>query len=64
MRAHYHLRQIVATLGMWALPEQLLIPRAHEAFGPDGSLLNAKSAAMLEELAHALVAATQKLMIG
>lgn len=61
MRAHYHLRQIVATLGLWALPEQLLIPRAHEAFGPDGALLNAKSAAMLDELARALIEATRKL---
>ncbi|MDB5096799.1 MAG: NADPH-dependent reductase [Cyanobacteria bacterium RYN_339] len=64
MRAHYHLRQIVTTLGCWALPEQLLVPRAHEAFGPDGALLNAKSSAMLEELAHALVAATAKLAPG
>jgi chromate reductase len=61
MRAHYHLRQIIATLGCFALPDQLLIARAHEAFGPDGALLNAKSQAMLEALAHELVGTTQKL---
>jgi len=57
MRGHYHLRQIMTTLGCWTLPEQLLIPRAHEAFDPDGQLLNARSQAMLAELARALVSA-------
>jgi NAD(P)H-dependent FMN reductase len=60
-RAHYHLRQIMATLGVWALPDQLLIPRAKDAFAADGSLTNPRSAEMLDALAGQLLDAVAKL---
>jgi chromate reductase len=64
VRGHNHLRQIMATLGVWTLPDQLLIARAHEAFSPEGALINARSAEMLEALASELLRAVTRLAPG
>jgi len=56
-RAHYHLRQVMTTLGVWALPSQVLVSRAHEAFTPEGELVNPRTAAEVVSLADDLVAA-------
>src|SRR3546814_6554838 len=38
LRGLMHLRQIMSTIQMLVLPEQVVIPAAHAAFAEDGSL--------------------------
>jgi hypothetical protein len=45
----------------WAIPEQIAIAQAWQAFGADGKLQDAKLAARFDEFAQSLVENTQKL---
>lgn len=60
MRALPHLRQILGTLNVTVLSEQLAVGRAHEAFEADGSL-KAPHAAALDNLMARLVDVTCRL---
>ncbi|MGE0355787.1 MAG: NADPH-dependent FMN reductase [Burkholderiales bacterium] len=56
-----HLRQVLATLGVTVLGTQVAVPRAHEAFAPDGSLADERVARSVRALAAALAKAAQGL---
>lgn len=56
-----HLRQVLATLGVTVLGTQVAVPRAHEAFGPDGRLADERVAKSVRALAEAVAQAAGKL---
>ena len=55
LRALSHLRQILGTVQMLVIPEQVSIPAAHTAYAADGSLNDALPAALLDAMAARLV---------
>jgi NAD(P)H-dependent FMN reductase len=55
LRALIHLRDLLGYLGMLVIPQQLAVPRAHQAFRDDGSLLDEAQRAKLAAVASALV---------
>lgn len=57
VRGLYHLRAILNTLGVEVLASQFLLPRAQQAFGADGQLIDPKQGEQLAKLAQRLVAA-------
>jgi NAD(P)H-dependent FMN reductase len=61
LRGLVHVRLILGSIGVLVLPGQVAVPRAHEAFGPDGKLKDAKLAAAVEKAAGQLVATVAKL---
>lgn len=48
LRALIHLRQILTTIQLLVIPEQVLIPFAHAAFEEDGSLKDALPASLVD----------------
>ena len=56
-----HLRQVLATLGVTVLGTQVAVPRAHEAFGDDGRLVDERVAKSVRALAAAVAHAAGKL---
>jgi chromate reductase len=61
MRALPHLRTVLSNMGAIVLPDQLAVPKAHEAFAPDGSMVNAKQLATVQALGATLAATLAKL---
>src|SRR3954452_12175189 len=61
LRGLSHLRSILGNLGVIVLPDQIAVARAHEAFGPDGSLADRKQQAGIEELGKTLASILMKL---
>ncbi len=61
LRGLVHLRSILGNIGVYLLPDQVAVPRAHEAFGPDGNLKDAKQQAAVEELGRSLAMFLTKL---
>lgn len=61
LRGLVHLRSILGNLGVLVLPGQLSVARAHEAFQPDGSLIDPKQQAGIEALGEALASILMKL---
>jgi len=57
LRALFHLRDLLGYLGMIVIPQQLTVPRAHQAFEPDGGLIDETQRARLDAVASALVGA-------
>src|SRR6266478_4790255 len=57
LRALIHLRDLLGYLGMVVIPQQAVIPRAHQAFDADGGLIDPTQRAALEAVAAALVRA-------
>ncbi len=55
------LRPVLAALQVTALPEQVAVPRAAEAFGADGKLADPRRQAAVEALAARLLAVTGRL---
>lgn len=49
------LRMLLANIRVLVVPEQLAVAKAHEAFGPDGRLADAKQQASLEAIAARVV---------
>jgi len=54
-------RSMLSSIRVLVIPEQQALPKAHEAFGPDGKLLDAKVQAGVETVARRLVAVTAAL---
>lgn len=54
-RSLQHARHLLLHLGCHVVPAQCILPKAHEAFGEDGALLNARSQKSVETLARQLV---------
>jgi len=55
LRGLMHLRQILSTIQMLVIPEQVLVPNAHAAFGEDGVLKEALPATLVDMTAARLV---------
>lgn len=54
IRMNPHLRQILRSLGVVAIHEQVTLSRAHEAFDPDGKLVSPQVVKQVHALAEAL----------
>ncbi|SNS36462.1 NADPH-dependent FMN reductase [Sphingopyxis indica] len=55
LRGLMHLRQILTTIQMLVIPEQVLVPLAHAGFEEDGSLKEALPASLVDMTAARLV---------
>jgi NAD(P)H-dependent FMN reductase len=54
LRGLVHVRSILGNIGVIVLPDQVAVPKAREAFLPDGSLTDAKQQAGVEALGKTL----------
>lgn len=63
LRGLMHLRQILSTIQMLVIPEQVVVPGAHAAFAEDGSLKEALPASLVEMTAGRLIAVAKALAI-
>ena len=63
LRGLMHLRQILSTIQMLVIPEQVVVPNAHAAFAEDGSLKEALPASLVEMTAGRLVAVAKALAV-
>jgi len=54
LRGLVHVRSILGNIGVIVLPDQIAVARAHEAFRPDGSLLDPNQQAGIEGLGKTL----------
>jgi len=61
LRGLVHLRAILGNIGVLVLPEQIAVPRAHEAFGPEGQLVDPKQQASVEKIGAGLARVLAKL---
>jgi NAD(P)H-dependent FMN reductase len=61
LRGLVHLRAILGNIGVIVLPDQVAVPRAHEAFDEEGSLRDDRQRSGVVQLGAALVAAVSKL---
>jgi chromate reductase, NAD(P)H dehydrogenase (quinone) len=61
LRGLVHIRSILGNLGVIVLPDQVAVPRAFEAFGPDGALLDPKQQAAVTALGTKLAGFLKKL---
>lgn len=61
LRGLVHLRSILGNIGVIVLPDQIAVPKAQEAFNPDGSLKDPKQQAGLEGLGKTLASVLAKL---
>lgn len=61
LRGLAHLRQVLQALGVLVLSEQFALSRAHEAFAPDGSLIEARQRESVAAVCARLVEVTGKL---
>lgn len=61
LRGLLHVRQVLTTLGVLVLPEQLALSNAHEAFDETGRLKDARQQATLENIAQKLVGMAARL---
>jgi chromate reductase, NAD(P)H dehydrogenase (quinone) len=60
-RGLVHVRSILGNLGVIVLPDQIALAKAHEAFQPDGSLVDPKRQAGVEGLGKTLASFLAKL---
>ena len=63
LRGLMHLRQILSTIQMLVIPEQVVVPNAHAAFAEDGSLKEALPASLVEMTARRLIAVAKALAV-
>ena len=61
LRGLMHLRQILSTIQMLVIPEQVVVPAAHAAFAEDGSLKEPLPASLVEMTAGRLIAVAKAL---
>ncbi len=54
LRGLVHVRAMLGNIKVLVLPDQVSVPKAHEAFQPDGSLKDAKQQAAVEQLGRSL----------
>ena len=54
LRGLVHVRSILSNIHVFVLPDQIAVPRAHEAFQPDGTLKDSKQQASIEQLGRNL----------
>jgi chromate reductase, NAD(P)H dehydrogenase (quinone) len=61
LRGLVHVRSILGNIGVIVLPNQIAVAKAHEAFQPDGSLVDPKQQAGIEGLGTTLASFLMKL---
>lgn len=61
LRGLVHLRSILGNIRVLVLPDQLAVPKAYEAFNPDGSLKDANQQAAVENLGAIVATVVAKL---
>ncbi len=61
LRGLVHVRSILGNIGVVVLPEQIAVPKAHEAMNADGTLKDAKQQAGIEGLGKTLTTFLGKL---
>ena len=61
MRGLVHVRAILSSIGMFVLPDQVAVPKAHEVFDADGTMTNERLGGKVTSLAAELVKTTRKL---
>jgi NAD(P)H-dependent FMN reductase len=61
LRGLVHVRSILGNLGVIVLPDQIAVAKTHEAFQPDGSLVDPKRQAGVEGLGETLASFLVKL---
>lgn len=61
LRGLVHVRSILGNIGVIVLPDQVAVPRAFEAFNPDGALKDDKQRASVEALGRTLASFLVKL---
>ena len=61
LRGLVHLRSILGNLGCIVLPDQVAVPKAHEAFTEEGTLVDPRQQQGILDLGKTLAAATSKL---
>jgi chromate reductase, NAD(P)H dehydrogenase (quinone) len=61
LRGLVHVRSILGNIGVIVLPDQIAVAKAHEAFQPDGSLVDPKRQAGVEGLGETLASFLVKL---
>ena len=61
LRALPHLRTVLSNMGAIVLPDQISVPKAQEAFAPDGRMVNDKQQAVIEGLGETLATTLAKL---
>ncbi|MCE9582520.1 MAG: NAD(P)H-dependent oxidoreductase [Planctomycetes bacterium] len=61
LRGLVHVRSILGNMGAIVMPDQFALSKAHEAFGPDGALKDAKQAAAVTKVAEAVARTAAKL---
>lgn len=62
LRGLVTLRSILSNIRVIVLPDQVAVPKAHEAFSPDGALKDAGQQASIEKLGAGLAATLRKLV--
>ncbi len=62
LRGLVHLRAILGNIGVIVLPDQIAVPKAHEAFEIDGSLKDTQRQASVQQLGRKLVDTVRKLV--
>lgn len=63
LRGLMHLRQILSTIQMLVIPEQVLVPNAHTAFAEDGTLKEPLPASLVDMTAGRLIAVAKALAV-
>lgn len=61
LRGLVHVRSVLGNIHVLVLPEQVAVPRAHEAFNQDGTLKDSKQQASIERLGRNLADILMKL---
>ena len=61
LRGLVHLRAILGNMGMYVIPDQVSVPKAHEAFDGNGSLKDAAIQSKIETMAQAMTETTRRL---
>ena len=64
LRSLVHVRSILGNIHVLVLPDQVAVPRAHEAFNSDGALKDPKQQASIEKLGRDLAEILMKLNRG
>lgn len=62
LRGLVHLRSILGNIGVIVLPDQIAVPKSHEAFDGDGSLKDAKQQANVQNIGKKLAETVRKLI--
>jgi NAD(P)H-dependent FMN reductase len=60
LRALVTVRSILTNIGVWLIPDQVTVPKAHEAFEDSGKLKDERKAKQVAALAQTLVEFTRK----